>query len=156
MIASATPADGDGIINVTSSIEVFSPEENECVAELWNEFILKGSRESGYSFLVARESGRVTGFACYGPRALTSGTFDLYWIAVDPRARRKGLGRELLASVEAGVINDGGRLVIVETSGQEKYDQTRAFYIAAGYTLEATVKDFYQQEDDLVIFTKHV
>jgi len=156
MIASATPADGDGIINVTSNIEVFSPEENECVAELWNEFILKGSRESGYSFLVARESGRVAGFACYGPRALTSGTFDLYWIAVDPRARRKGLGKELLASVEAGVINDGGRLVIVETSGQEKYDQTRAFYIAAGYTLEATVKDFYQQEDDLVIFTKHV
>jgi ribosomal protein S18 acetylase RimI-like enzyme len=105
---------------------------------------------------VDREDGQVTGYACYGPRALTSGTFDLYWIAVDTRNRRDGIGRKLLAASEQAVHNLGGRLLVVETSGLPKYEATRAFYHASSYTQEAVLKDFYSEGDDLVIFTKRV
>ncbi len=156
MIADAIPADGPQIHKITASTSVFSQEEVECVDELWNDFQSHGAETSGYYFLVERENGQVLGFACYGPRALTDRTYDLYWIAVDPGARRGGVGRKLLAATEEAVRARQGRLLIVETSGLLKYEPTRAFYLATGYLLEATLKDFYSEGDDLVIFTKRL
>ncbi len=96
------------------------------------------------------------GFACFGPRSLTQGTYDLYWIAVDPAAKRNGVGRNLMEQVEKDVAALGGRLLIVETSGLEKYAPTRAFYEGIGYSKEATIHDFYAPGDDLVVYTHKV
>jgi ribosomal protein S18 acetylase RimI-like enzyme len=156
MISNATPADGPQVHAVTANTTVFNPDEVECVDELWGEYQSQGAEKSGYYFLVDREDAHVLGYACYGPRALTDRTYDLYWIAVDPDARRGGVGRKLLAATEEAVRKLGGRLLIVETSGLPKYEPTRAFYLATGYLLEATLKDFYTDGDDLVIFTKRL
>ena len=94
------------------------------------------------------------GFACYGQRPLTHGTFDLYWIAVDGKLRGRGLGKTLLAEVEKQVRARGGRLLIAETEGKPDFNPTRLFYLAAGYTLEARIRDFYRPGEDLVMFTK--
>ncbi len=156
MITFPTDEDGVQIHTITASTTVFNQEEIECVDELWNEYREQGSEKSGYFFLVDKEDDRILGYTCYGPRALTDRTYDLYWIAVNPDARRGGVGRKLLAATEDAVRKLGGRLLIVETSGLPKYEATRAFYIATGYLLEATLKDFYSDGDDLVIFTKHL
>jgi D-alanine-D-alanine ligase len=156
MISVPDDMDGAQIHAISANTSVFSQEEVECVDELWEEYRANGSERSGYYFLVEKEDGHVLGYACYGPRSLTSGTFDLYWIAVDPNSRRGGVGRKLLAASEEAVRKLGGRLLVLETSGLPTYVPTRNFYIATGYTLEATLKDFYKQGDDLVIFTKHL
>jgi ribosomal protein S18 acetylase RimI-like enzyme len=156
MISIADEQDGRSIQAITSKTTMFSPEEVDCVTELWEEYRQNGAQASGYYFIVEREDGRVRGYACYGPRSLTDGTYDLYWIAVDPECRRAGVGRLLLDWVEKEICKMGGRLIVVETSGLEKYAPTRRFYLATGYILEATLKDFYKDGDDLVIFTKHV
>lgn len=156
MITVASQDDGPQIHEVNANTSVFSQEEVECVDELWAEHRAQGAEHSGYYFLVDKEDGHVLGYACYGPRALTDRTYDLYWIAVSPKARRGGVGRGLLAATEAAVRTLGGRLLIVETSGLSKYEPTRAFYQATGYLLEATLKDFYSDGDDLVIFTKRL
>ncbi len=156
MITIASEEDGPQIHAVNANTNVFSQEEVECVDELWGEYRALGAEHSGYYFIVEKEDGQVLGYACYGPRALTDRTYDLYWIAVGPNARRGGVGRGLLAATEAAVRSLGGRLLIVETSGLPKYEPTRAFYLATGYILEATLKDFYRDGDDLVIFTKHL
>jgi ribosomal protein S18 acetylase RimI-like enzyme len=156
MIITANTEDGPQIHTVNAATSVFSQEEVECVDELWGEYQAQGAERSGYYFLVDKEAGSVLGYACYGPRALTDRTYDLYWIAVGPNARRGGVGRGLLSATEAAVRKLGGRLLIVETSGLPKYAPTRAFYLATGYTLEATLKDFYSDGDDLVIFTKRL
>jgi ribosomal protein S18 acetylase RimI-like enzyme len=156
MIIIATREDGPQIHTVNATTSIFSREEVECVDELWEEYQAQGSDRSGYYFIVEKEDGQVLGYACYGPRALTDRTYDLYWIAVSPRARRRGVGRALLAATEDAIRNLGGRLLIVETSGLPKYASTRAFYLATGYTDEATLKDFYKDGDDLVIFTKRL
>ena len=156
MITIATKEDGQQIHSINASTGVFSPEEVECVDELWDEYQVEGPENSGYYFIVEKEEGQVLGYACYGPRALTDRTYDLYWIAVGPNARRGGVGRALLAATEEAVRKLGGRLLILETSGLPKYEPTRAFYHATGYTLEATLKDFYSDGDDLVIFTKRL
>lgn len=148
--------DGIQIHAITANTTIFNQEEVECVDELWEEFLNQGPECSGYYFLVEKEVERVLGYACFGPRSLTSGTYDLYWIAVDPTARRGGVGRGLLAACEQAVRELGGRLLVLETSGLPVYEPTRFFYLANGYTLEATLKDFYNDGDDLVIFTKHL
>ena len=152
----AVRQDGAGILDITARAGVFDPEEVACVGELWEEYLQKGSEASGYTFLVYRSGEKVWGFACFGARALTQGTYDLYWIATDPDHRRNGVGQDLLQRVEQAVRDLGGRLIVVETSGVEKYAPTQRFYLATGYNHEATLRDFYQTGDDLVIFTKHV
>jgi D-alanine-D-alanine ligase len=156
MISVPSDTDGAQIHGITANTTVFNQEEVKCVDELWEEYLAQGPESSGYYFLVEKEAERVLGYACYGPRSLTSGTYDLYWIAVDPTARRGGVGRGLLAASEQAVRRLGGRLLVLETSGLPAYESTRKFYLSTGYTLEATLKDFYSEGDDLVIFTKHL
>jgi ribosomal protein S18 acetylase RimI-like enzyme len=156
MIVTATREDGPQIHTINAATSVFSQEEVECVDELWEEYQTLGSEKSGYYFLVDKENEGVLGYACYGPRALTDQTYDLYWIAVGPNARRGGVGRGLLKATEEAIQKLGGRLLVVETSGLPMYEPTRAFYLGTGYILEATLKDFYKDGDDLVIFTKHL
>jgi ribosomal protein S18 acetylase RimI-like enzyme len=156
MIQTAIKEDGLQIHAVNTATSVFTQEEVECVDELWDEYQAQGPEKCGYYFIVEKENGQVLGYACYGPRALTDRTYDLYWIAVGPNARRGGVGRALLVATEDAVRKMSGRLLIVETSGLPKYEPTRAFYHATGYTLEATLKDFYKDGDDLVIFTKRL
>jgi ribosomal protein S18 acetylase RimI-like enzyme len=156
MITVAVELDGAQIHAISANTTIFSKEEVGCVDEIWQEYMTHGPERSGYYFLAEKEADRVLGYTCYGPRSLTSGTFDLYWIAVDPTVRRGGVGRRLLAASEQAVCNLGGRLLVLETSGLPTYIPTRNFYLATGYSLEATIKDFYSDGDDLVIFTKHL
>ncbi len=156
MIRAAEPIDGFEILEISAGVDVFSEEEVQTVDELWRDYLNRGAQVSGYYFLVDRDQDHVLGFACYGPRALTEGTYDLYWIAVDKKRHGKGVGKALLLAVEKEVRQMGGRLIVVETSGLDKYIPTRGFYQSAGYALEATLHDFYRDGDDLVIYTKHL
>jgi ribosomal protein S18 acetylase RimI-like enzyme len=154
MIVPASDEDGDAIQRITSTAGNFSDEEIECLKELWEEYLNEGPEISGYHFVVQKDDDQVFGYACYGPRALTVGVYDLYWIASDIQARRHGTGRALIEHVEQQIISRGGRLVLVETSSQENYVGTRKFYESLGYIPEATIQDFYSDGDDLVLYTK--
>jgi ribosomal protein S18 acetylase RimI-like enzyme len=154
MISTAKPGDGDGILRITATAGVFSKEEVDCVSELWDEYLQNGSEKTGYSFIVMKEGENVLGYACFGPRALTDGTYDLYWIATDRNIKRRGVGRTLMEQSEKDVATLGGRLLVVETSGKAEYAPTRAFYEGIGYNKEAVITDFYADGDDLVIYTK--
>src|SRR6185436_6001629 len=87
-----------------------------------------------YEFVGAFDDGRLVGYACFGPTPATDGTFDLYWLAVEPAAQGRGIGRALVRDVEAKLIHRGGRLLVVETSSRPDYETTRQFYTRSGYT----------------------
>ena len=154
MIIAAAEADGPQIQEIAARTDVFNQEEIETVEALWQDYLTVGPVVGGYNFLVEKDGERVLGFACYGPRDLTSGVFDLYWIAVDARSHRNGVGRRLLSATEEAVRQAGGRMLIAETSGTSLYEPTRKFYLGMGYILEATIRDFYTEGDDLAIFVK--
>jgi ribosomal protein S18 acetylase RimI-like enzyme len=127
--------------------------ELDCVKELWSAYRDKGET-SGYSFLVCRNGERTLGYACFGSHPLTEGTFDLYWIAVDPHAQGFGVGRALLGRVEADAQAQGGRLLLIETSDTPLYAPARRLYESSSYHCEATIRDFYAPGDNLLIFAK--
>jgi ribosomal protein S18 acetylase RimI-like enzyme len=107
-----------------------------------------------YEFVGAfDDEGRLVGYACFGPTPATDGTFDLYWLAVDPAVQGRGIGRALVRDVEAKLIARDGRLLVVETSSRPDYESTRRFYTRRGYTEAARVRDFYAPADDRILLT---
>lgn len=133
---------------------VFSPEEIEVARELF-ELSTAGSRD--YTFLVATEDDEtISGLTCWGAVPITRGTFDLYWIAVDPARGRGGQGGRLLDRVEEDVKKQGGRLLVAETSSRAVYRPARSFYFRRGFTQAAVIPDYYAPGDELVIFTKRL
>jgi ribosomal protein S18 acetylase RimI-like enzyme len=156
MISTATEADKAQITDITARAGVFNQEEVDSVPAMFDEYLRYGAEASGYHFIVYREGEQVLGYAIYGFRDLTEGVYDLYWIAVDPSARRKSVGRKLLIACEEAVRKVGGRMVIAETSGTAEYESTREFYVRTGYKAEAIIKDFYKPGDDLYIFVKRI
>jgi ribosomal protein S18 acetylase RimI-like enzyme len=110
-----------------------------------------GDAPADYEFLGAFEDGRLVGYACFGPTPATDGTFDLYWLAVDPAAQGRGIGRALVRGVEEKLCVRGGRLLVVETSSRADYANTRQFYARAGYAEAARVRDFYAPADDRIL-----
>jgi GNAT superfamily N-acetyltransferase len=154
VIGLASSADGPSILGITERAGVFTPTELSCVEELWNAYRDKGEA-SGYIFLICRDDdGRPLGYATFGPHPLTQGTYDLYWIAVDPIAQGHGVGHALLAQVESQVLARGGRLLLIETSDTSAYASARRLYETGGYRCEATICDFYAPGDGLLLFAK--
>lgn len=152
-----TSLDGDRILALARKIELFLPGDFDVIEELWTEFSAKGDRDSHYHFIAAQAGNDFVGFACYGQRPLTDGTFDLYWIGVDQHQQGRGIGKALIHIVEEHISKRyGGRLLIAETEGKPSFEPTRSFYLSAGYELEARVRNFYRPGEDLVIFTKHL
>jgi ribosomal protein S18 acetylase RimI-like enzyme len=153
-IETASSSDGPSILYITEQAGVFTPVEVSCVEELWNDYLVN-AEASEYHFLVHRENdGAVLGFACFGYHSLTLGIYDLYWIAIDPAARGRGIGHALIARVEDEVRKRGGRMLLVETSQTASYTPARDLYGSSGYHIEARIRDFYAPDDDLVIFAK--
>lgn len=62
---------------------------------------------------------------------------ELYLIAVDADSRGCGIGRRLVAAVEADLAMDGVRFLQVKTVGPSfedaGYEETRRFYLALGF-----------------------
>jgi D-alanine-D-alanine ligase len=147
------PSDPGSIRELVLSTGVFSPVEVDVAVELAEERLTKGP-ESGYHFVFAEKEGRILGYACYGPIALTVGSYDLYWIAVDKSTQGQGLGRELMQKTEELIRAQGGRRIYIETSTRPPYAPTRAFYLRAGCRLETILEDFYATGDGKAIYVK--
>lgn len=150
-----TATDADRVRDLTAAAGVFSAEEVSIAEELVRARLQTGA-ESGYHFLFSERGGRVEGYTCFGPIPGTERRFDLYWIVVDPKRQRAGLGRELLRRTEAAAIAAGATHLFVDTSGRSAYAPARAFYRRAGYRKVAELPDFFHDGDAKVIHAKRL
>ena len=155
--------DRASLVTLLQRIDTFTDEERTVALELIDEAI-KRPEQSGYECIVAAEQAeggdpeteRVAGYLSYGRTPMTESTYDLYWVAVDPAHRGKGLGRKLCQAFEEHCRQSEGRLIRVETSSQEAYSGTLQFYLDTGYREGGRLPDFYKPGDDLVILYKLV
>jgi ribosomal protein S18 acetylase RimI-like enzyme len=148
--------DQEAIKNILVATEMFSTEEIAIADELI-QYYLDDPKQKDYElFTSVDDEGKVLGYVCIGPTPATLGTFDLYWIAVQPMIQSKGVGTELLSYLEQHLKEKGGRLLIAETSSMQKYEKTRAFYERKGFVQLARIPEYYKPEDDLVIYGKYL
>jgi ribosomal protein S18 acetylase RimI-like enzyme len=135
---------------------VFRNEEIEVAVELM-EIVLEEPHQVDYiMFTSVDDNNSVQGYYCVGPTPMTETSYDLYWIAVDPKRYGTGVSKELVEHCDAFVRSRSGNKIIAETSSQASYDRTRAFYVKHGFAEEARIKNYYSIGDDMVIFTKQL
>lgn len=150
------PEDLKKVREICDSTGFFRDDETDVAVELVSEALEKGQQASGYSFIFAMEGNQTCGFVCFGSTPCTVGTYDLYWIVVDDRYRGKGIGLQLLEQTEHDLRESKARKLYIETSSTDKYLPTRKFYLKAGYTEEARLKDFYLPGDDKIIYARYL
>ena len=146
------PADRRAVERLTRACGLFREDEIPVAVEV---FDAAAAGDPSYTALAAEAEGRVAGWICWGPTPCTVGTWDLYWMAVDPSLQGSGVGTALIREMEhrlAGLA----RIIVVETAGRADYAGTRAFYEARGYRATATIPDFYAPGDDQVVYVKYL
>ena len=148
-----TAEDKPRVMAFLPAIAEFKPEEVALAEELIDLYLLH-SKRSGYHILVADTGGKVLGYVCYGPTPITEGTWDLYWIATDPREQSQGVGGALMAFAETEMRKAAARMCLVETSSRPEYERIRRFYFHQGYAKICEVPDFYAPGDNRVILCK--
>ena len=145
-------ADRAAVERLTRAAGLFREDEIPVAVEV---FDAAAAGDPSYTALAAEIDGRVAGWICWGLTPCTVGTWDLYWMAVDPSLQGSGVGTVLIREMEhrlAGLA----RVIVVETAGRPDYAGTRAFYEARGYRAVATIPDFYAPGDDQVVYLKYL
>lgn len=155
-IRPATAADLERIKDIAVAAGMFTSDE----AEFFDEMLhgaLDGILEGHQWLVVEVDDGTVVSAAQFAPEPFADRMWNLYFIAVDPAAQGIGIGRSVVAHVEAELQGRGeeqARTLIVETSSTEQYARTREFYTGLGYDEEARIRGFYGTDDHKVVFWK--
>lgn len=151
MIREITAGDISALQNVLKSIDLFPPEilpsmisdylQNPVTEHLWHTYILNDVPIA---------------LTYCAPEMLTEGTYNLYAIGVSKKHQGNGIGKAMLTFLEEVLRNQGSRILIIETSGAIEMGPVRKLYEASGYHLEATLRDFWQEGEDKVIYQKYL
>ena len=100
--------------------------------------------------------GQPIGVAYCSPEPVTAGIWNLRLLWIKEEFRGRGYGKALVAKVENELSTRHARLLIVETSQLPEFESARKFYENYGFKREAEVKDFFDEGDHKLIYTKRV
>jgi ribosomal protein S18 acetylase RimI-like enzyme len=112
------------------------------------------NHKSGSEYWLTYEESKPVAIAYCAPEQMTEGTWNLYLIAVHPDYQGQGIGTSLLHYIEQMLISRRERILLVETSSLETFEDTREFYRKCGYNEEARIREFYQAGEDKIVFRK--
>lgn len=152
MIRSIERNDKHELIALANKIGLFEDNQLEELQQMLADYFLDENDRDRF-WLVDEDRG-VVGVAYCELEPMTDGTWNLRLIAIDPDCQGKGRGTLLLGCVEKKSIERGGRMLLVETSGLDSFDRTRAFYRKCGYQEEARIREFYTAGDDKIVYRK--
>jgi ribosomal protein S18 acetylase RimI-like enzyme len=134
----------------------FNEKEIEVAIEVIEDTLAFPEKKEYYTFCALEGNGDIAGFICFGPIPMTDRCYDLYWIAVDEKFSRNGIGKKLLEAMGDFVVKEKARRIYIDTSSTAPYTAARTFYENYGFRLVTMLKDFYRLGDDKIIFMKEV
>lgn len=146
--------DREKIHSMLIGTQVFTPEEIDVAMELVDIVLCNKSQRDYQIHCIVDEQDQPVGYICYGPTPMTFGTFDLYWIAIDPDSQGKGVGSILLDFLEKTVIELKGRMILADTSSMPQYEKTKRFYLKNGFQEVSRVPDYYYPGNDRITYCK--
>jgi GNAT superfamily N-acetyltransferase len=149
-----TANDRKAIEEILRSTDFFYEFEIQTALEIADATLGKGEEKSGYLWMKVVDDDGFVAFANYAKNDFSTHSWDLFWIAVHQNSRNKKLGSLLLKAVEEDVKKAGGKILWIETSGRPLYASTEAFYQRNGYTLQASLNDFYADGDPKQIYAR--
>lgn len=146
-----TQHDISALQNILDATELFP---SDMLPEMISHF-LSGNDTSSHWF-TAEADGVAIGFCYAQQEMLAEGTWNMLAIAVDPTHQGLGCGAAIVTHLEERLSADQQRVLIADTSGNDAFMRTRAFYAKNGYTKEACIREYWGPGDDKVTFWKRL
>ena len=153
MIRKAKSEDGASVEELVLASSLFKGEEVQDVLGVYEQFC-SGGPDEGHQWVLYDGPDGPVGIAYFAPETLSNGVWNLYFIAVLPSSKGKGIGKQLVQYTEEQARSAGGRLLIVETSSLDEFEPTRAFYRRCGFEEAGRIRDYYSKGEAKVIFLK--
>jgi GNAT superfamily N-acetyltransferase len=154
IIKGLSTSDRNSVEDILRSTGFFYDFEIDIALGLVDDTIEYGAENCGYHWMKINNEHGMIAFANYVRDSFSVHSWDLYWIAVHQNSRHKNIGTMLLKAVEDDIRNSGGKILWLDTSGRPLYEPTEKFYKKNGYTLQASLKDFYAPGDPKQIYSK--
>jgi ribosomal protein S18 acetylase RimI-like enzyme len=155
-IRSLAEKDRVGLLSMLIKTRAFTYGEIDVAMELID-IVLKDPIQRDYNIhCMVNDEDQTIGYICHGPTPMTQGTFDLYWIAVDPDVQEQGVGSKLLSFLEEAVKARGGRIILADTSTLPDFEKTQSFYLKNGFREVARIPDYYHPGNDRITFCKEL
>ncbi len=151
-IRAVQPPDRAELLEIAAATGLFRPGEILDISAKLDTFL--SSESPSDRWIIATDGDAVVGLAYCAPERMTSGTWNLYLLAIHPDYQGRGYGTRLVRYVETNLQNGGARLLLIETSGVPAFAGQRRFYANLGYHQEATIRAFYDAGDDKVVYRK--
>jgi GNAT superfamily N-acetyltransferase len=143
-----------GMQEILRSTGFFYEFEIEIALDLASSSVQSDQEESSYCWIKITDNKKIIAFANYVKNSFSIHSWELYWIAVHQEFREKKLGSLLLKAVEDDIKSSGGKILWLDTSGRPLYAPTEEFYKRNGYTLRASLPDFYAPGDPKQVYSK--
>jgi GNAT superfamily N-acetyltransferase len=156
MIKPITYDDRKKILSLLRQTCVFNQKEIAVAMEIVDQVLAKNDGGDYQTFSFYDDENRFTGYICFGPIPMTDSRYDLYWIAVDRKARGKGVAADLVGFMEKQVARQGGGKIYVDTASTPPYAAARGFYEKQRYSPVCVLDDFYREGDSKIIFMKDI
>jgi ribosomal protein S18 acetylase RimI-like enzyme len=104
---------------------------------------------------VFESGGKVAGFASFG-KDLGDKTYEIYAVSVSPRHQNKGIASTLIRFAESYLKKRDCRVIFIHTSSTKPYLPARMLYLKNGYKKIATVRDYFEDGDHMIVLQKRL
>ena len=152
MIRQIRPQDAEALLELVNSVGIFSSNEEEEIKNRLDEHFQGQSR----SLWIAYGEKRLEGVLYSIPEPMTHGTWNVLMLLVREGSQGKGIGSSLMKEAQKLLAEQKARMLVVETSGTDGFEGAQRFYVKCGFTEVARIPEFYDADDDKVIFTKTI
>jgi ribosomal protein S18 acetylase RimI-like enzyme len=148
-IRAVTREDIDQLKKVIDSSELFP---SEYLDEMISDYLNNLETKDIWFTYIDDKIPKAIGYCV--PEKLTEGTYNLLAIGVLKESQGKGIASDMMKHIELSLKQNGGRILIVETSSDDAQFAARNFYNKIGYTQEAVIRDFWTDGEDKIVFWK--
>lgn len=156
MLRTVSERDAPAIHDLVVAAGLFGDDDRWFIDEMVSEHFRTGL-DSEHGFWVDVDgAGDIVGVVNWRPKHGANAVWDLTMIAVHPSQQGRGRGAALIEHAERTLAASGQRIILVETSSTPHYAQARGFYSSLGYAEEARIRDYWDDDDDLVLFRKRL
>lgn len=107
-----------------------------------------------YRAIVARDESVLLGLIVFGETAGAVGAGRIYFVVVDPAARRRGIATALVDAACRDLRARGARLVAMELTEDPRLERGRWLAHRAGFREEARVSDYVREGVGLVLLRR--
>jgi len=129
------------VVQAGAGVSFCVPFSHEDARSFWSETVLPGVRDGSRRVLVARVDGRITGTVqlCLATPPNQKHRADVAKLLVHPSARRMGIARELMQSLEKIARTAGRWLLTLDTVTGSHAEH---LYRSLGYTAAGVIPNY--------------